>query len=110
MSKTDWDVFRLPPPHDGYDCVRIKRRIRLNATGEVREADDYCLWDENGSGDGEEGPSTFIWSDGNYACDCNRAIDFGPDQEDESCGSSRYAVQLVNAKTGTVFYDEFNKP
>lgn len=45
----------------------------------------------------------FWWSEGNFACDCNRAILVR--DPDESCGHSRYKVRIT-LPDGTVPYDE----
>lgn len=55
----------------------------------------------------------FIWSDGNFACDCNRrlfferALDANYDDDiDYDCGSDKYAVRITD-KSDNVLYDEF---
>jgi hypothetical protein len=81
-------------------------RIRQVSTGEVRELLENAIIEE-----GEDDPSTFIWEDGNYACDCNREIFFnraiGEDAPDRDCGDGAYLVQLFNPVDGSVYYDEF---
>ncbi len=47
----------------------------------------------------------FWWEEGNYACDCNRAGSVN--DEDESCGSSRYLVKII-LPDGSVPYDEIS--
>lgn len=42
----------------------------------------------------------YIWSDGNFGCDCNRALFFyqaGGEEEPEMtpCGNSRYALKIT---------------
>ena len=61
---------------------------------------------------GADMPSTYIWEDGNYSCDCNRRRFFARANDedkdlDRPCGYDRYSVRLRNAKTGRVYYDEF---
>ncbi len=106
--KSDFEFVAHPPPHDRTQWVRVTCRIRNNATGEIRERAEECVWeDENGWND-EPGPSTFWWSDGNMACDCNRSTLFhGEEDHDDSCTDNRYAIELVNPKTGATFYTEF---
>lgn len=43
------------------------------------------------------------WEEGNFACDCNRAILVG--DSDETCGDSRYLVRIT-LPDGSVPYDE----
>jgi hypothetical protein len=62
--------------------------IRRNSDGAIHKSH----WQDGGE---------FWWTEGNGACDCNRAIAFG-DVEDTTCGDSRY--DLVHAD-GTPFID-----
>lgn len=98
-------------PIDGGRWVQIVARIRHNSTGEVREYknDTLLLPDEHE-------PSDYPWADGNYACDCNRALFFGyaiglsyEDIPDRACTDTEFAVQLVNPADGRVYYDEFEE-
>lgn len=52
---------------------------------------------------GDDATDQFWWEDGNFACDCNRAGLIN--DEDESCGDSRYRVRIT-LPDGTVPYDE----
>lgn len=51
----------------------------------------------------------FMWSDGNYSCDCNRALFFawaGDEGEpDIECGDWRFRVRIT-ADDGHVLYEE----
>jgi hypothetical protein len=76
--------------------------LRNNATGEERRYADGFEWDD-------EGHFTFMWTDGNYGCDCNRELFFkraGGEQgkvdlDDERCGSERYAALRAEREDGT---------
>lgn len=54
----------------------------------------------------------FMWGDGNYACDCNRAnffadakgIEHGPTQF--PCGDGRYRVKITDLETGNLLYED----
>lgn len=48
----------------------------------------------------------FWWEEGNFACDCNRAMQYG--DEDESCGNNRFQVKIT-LSDGTVPYDEIDR-
>lgn len=90
------------------DCwVKEIALIRKNATGEIRSYENDAAILEAGA----EYPSTFIWEDGNYACDCNRELFFeragGIEPGATNCGVGRYSVNLENPADGTVFYREF---
>ena len=88
--------------------VEYQVRIRQNATGIVHVMHHLgCIRD------GDENPSSYIWEDGNYACDCNRSLFFeraGEVQKEwdiPPCGDGAYSVELVNPVDGKVFYSEF---
>jgi hypothetical protein len=61
-----------------------------------------------------EGWSDYIWSEGNFSCDCNRHDFFeraaDPDyegDEDEPCGDERYSIEYIkNLETGEIIYTE----
>ncbi|BAV39188.1 hypothetical protein BPT24_065 [Tenacibaculum phage pT24] len=56
------------------------------------------------------GVSTYQWSDGNYACDCNRSIFFGEDVPEDimeiECTDGKYKVELINPNNNKSFYKE----
>jgi hypothetical protein len=68
----------------------FKVLLRHNPTGEERLVDGYGPWD-----DGAE----FLWTEGNYGCDCNRALHFynwSEDADDRECGDVEFtAVKAV---------------
>lgn len=72
-------------------------RMRDNDTGEERSLtprDGARSW---------FGP--FIWTDGNFACDCNRELfwfDWGPEAIDRECGSVKYRVIDITLEDGRV--------
>jgi hypothetical protein len=103
----------------GTRCVKVLARIRDNSTGEIHESDDTLMLEP-----GEERPGDFLWSEGNFACDCNRKILWGryvgveyEDEEDADgnwtnltpCGDGGFSVQLVNPADGVALYDEFEE-
>ena len=71
----------------------MKLRIRREADGAVREIDAEMPsdWDEDGD---------FIWTEGNYACDCNRFLFFEraggrePGDDEGPCGHTGYTLLL----------------
>lgn len=89
----------------GHSWTDIEVAIRNVHTGEVRVHHDSgrimadgSFWD-------------FMWADGNYACDCNRALFFAragnePDV-DIDCGDSMFQiVSIVESATGRLLYTE----
>ena len=76
-------------------------RIRDNETGEVVEHHT-----EYGNTDG----NTFIWQEGNFACDCNRGQFFceakGLDDMDAPCGDTHFTVLDIKRLSGEVVYSE----
>lgn len=79
--------------------------IRDNATGEVRTMpweDDWVDVDD------------YLWSEGNYACDCNRALFFaravGEDDPSRSCGDGAYSVRIVSSDGRELYADDDWQP
>lgn len=70
--------------------------IRKNDTGETREIhetypDEYV------------DSLQFMWSEGNYGCDCNRASFFYGDADfDDTCGDTRFSVTSLKLADGTI--------
>jgi hypothetical protein len=99
----EWTVLDL---HADSVSLKITEAIRCNATGETRERESSIRWFN-----GDDGPHTYNWEDGNFSCDCNRAMFFaaaaGEPDPDVPCSNGLFSVRLSNAKTGEVFYDEF---
>ena len=59
----------------------------------------------------EGGPELYVWEDGNYACDCNRALLFAWARGEEApvehpCGDTAYVVRITDGQTGRVLYQE----
>jgi hypothetical protein len=72
--------------------------IRRNSDGVVRTYEDKWPWD----GD-------YIWADGNYSCDCNRALFFAravedDDETDANCGNGAYSVRITEG--GKLLYQD----
>lgn len=77
--------------------------IKNNQTGEIRlYSDEY---EDNDI-------ISFLWSDGNYACDCNRSLFFArakgePDPEITKCTDYKFSVlYIINRETKQVIYYE----
>ena len=78
--------------------------IKQVKTGEIRVREE--VWEFTGSESPEQSVEYF-WTDGNFGCDCNRAIWFRNDGTiDGECGQGAYRVRLSSA-SGNVFYSEF---
>lgn len=79
--------------------------IRRNTDGEVRCYDNLEWHDDSDYPD-------FIWSEGNYACDCNRALFFaraiGEDDPERSCGDSAFSLRITDVG-GKELYSEFDE-
>lgn len=110
MNIKDFDISRV---ESGTTWVKIVALIRKNKTGEIREYKDEVWWDHNEPYD--DYPNDFMWSEGNYSCDCNRHIFFnnkkyGEEDWDCPCGEELYSVNLKNPKNNVIFYSEFLTP
>lgn len=104
---TEWQELSIEQSlPDGSVWVRIIAMIRNNISGQIIEHEAIGILDDN-----EDMPSSYIWEDGNYACDCNRELFFerakGNELDDTTCGENRYSVRLINPVDGRIFYDEF---
>ena len=106
-----WDRIRKGPPHDTCDWVRIDVHIRRLSDGVERiYHTDGVLNDDDAT------LSTYIWEEGNFACDCNRylffqrSVDEREIEEEGPCGDDAYLVWIVNPATGAVVYDERQAP
>jgi hypothetical protein len=103
ISLDDFYIIKKDPPHDGVIWLDAKAEIRENRTGCVHISQQDVIWDEE-----NECPHTYIWSEGNFSCDCNRALFFnGKYTDDMPCGDGGYSVNLYSTKTGQYFYKEF---
>lgn len=78
--------------------------ITDNKTGETRVYTDPYLAPDKRTG------KFYIWEDGNYSCDCNRALFFqwavnkSEYDIDVSCGHTRYSIEIK--EDGETVYSE----
>lgn len=89
--------------------MKVIVHIRNNETGEIRDHATDLPTDEDGK------PWLWQWQEDGYSCDCNRGIFFGEDWQDEvytpaCCVEGGYNVQIVEAFSDKVIYDEFDRP
>lgn len=89
--------------------VRIQVRIRENSSGLVRTWSDHAGFTD----DSEQEPSIFIWTEGNYSCDCNRRLFFlwacgeaEADGDERACSDTEYSIEVINPANGRVIYSE----
>lgn len=72
--------------------------IRNNKTNQIRSINVELDWDEN---------SEFLWTEGNYSCDCNRHLFFirevenNPTNNRITCGETEYSVLYTKLPNGT---------
>ena len=85
--------------------------IRQNSDGLERKKTEpeYGEWEDN-----EDGHTEFLWSDGNYACDCNRQLFWNriaaePDESLKLCSQHLYSVKLTD-KDGNILYSDYDVP
>jgi hypothetical protein len=109
----DWIMIEKEPPHNDVMWVKILAHIRKNETGEVRVYETDMIMDEDDIENNQ--PSTYMWSDGNYCCDCNRKRFFEYALKDgrgfcdieTECSDGQFSVTLQNPKTKEYFYKEY---
>lgn len=91
-----------------YNYVKINVHIKNTLTNIIRIYNTEMHLSKN-----EEFPDTFIWEDGNFACDCNRhsffecAAGIEPN-ESIICSDYIYQVNIENPATHEIFYREFD--
>ena len=102
----DFVHVRHPPPHDNADWVQIWVDIVDTYTGRL------AVYETDGVYEPSVGDlSRFIWEEGNYRCDCNRALFFARAMGDEdpgelTCGESRYMIRIRSPQTQRVIYTD----
>ncbi len=81
--------------------VAFTVHITKVATGEIRQMQETCVWDES---------AVWLWEEGNYSCDCNRELFFcraggDPEPPDEGpCTRDRFTVRITDP-SGEELYD-----
>jgi hypothetical protein len=84
----------------------------VKVTLEDTQTKERTLFYTDGYEDEETGEfSEFIWSEGNFSCDCNRARFFHEAlnrlrPRSYECGQTRYRVVCITNAQGTVLYEE----
>lgn len=75
--------------------------IRRNADGVVRRLSMESMGGYHGD---------YIWSEGNFSCDCNRGIFFaeaeGELNPDRDCGDDAFAVRIIADNNGHELYSD----
>lgn len=85
--------------------------LKDTQTGEVRQIHEDAGW----PGD-ERCATEYMWTEGNYACDCNRGLFYAraagePDPEHTGCSDTRYVIVKVTDPDGTdLGYSEPEQP
>jgi hypothetical protein len=81
--------------------------IRRNSDGKIVDLPWRSYWPEHPPwGDSDE----YIWSDGNYGCDCNREIFWcratGEDDTGRGCGESAYSIRITDPQGEVLYQDD----
>ena len=84
--------------------IPVTVRIIRMADGEAVEYADTLYQTDDYDG-------TFIWSEGNFSCDCNRHSFFQralnlPEDDDVPCSEGKYMVDWIKDETGKILYSE----
>lgn len=95
------------------ESIRRKAEVTFPIAVYIRDVDTgyagIYLTESGPDWDGES-PNTFIWSEGNFSCDCNRSIflhsALGLDEpKNLECGERRYAIDaIVRTDTHEIVY------
>lgn len=88
--------------------IRVTIRAADASLGEVT-FDDVGLF----GGDYDPGCfNTYLWEEGNYACDCNRSLMFWRAKgdphgaDDRRCGDEAFFLRITDPVTGAVLYED----
>lgn len=88
------------------EWVKVVALIRNNVTGEIRSSDTKIWYEDDG-----KTLNDYIWSMGNFSCDCNRALFWsmagGEEELDVECGDDKFDVNLIIPSTGEIVYEEY---
>lgn len=68
--------------------------IKNNSTSEVRKVDFNLPWNNDSS--------HFLWTQGNYSCDCNKHLFFSNSEEDFKCGDDVYSIVDITLDDGSL--------
>lgn len=75
--------------------MSYKVTIKNNETNEIRLTEPFDVeWND------------FMWTEGNYSCDCNRHLFFeiaggnSPDFDNAECGEDKYSILCVAFENG----------
>ncbi len=80
--------------------------LKNNETGEERKIHHDEDWDDG---------SNYLWTEGNYSCDCNRHLFFErsigrrPDKEEMVCGDIKYTAVYAELPDGTRYVLDKNE-
>ncbi len=78
--------------------------LKDNNTGEVKEIEWISKPYSDLSEDEHEEGTEFNWTDGNWACDCNRFIEFYNNRDEHHpCGHERFNLLSIQRKDTGVF-------
>jgi hypothetical protein len=101
LNIKEFKIVEKEFPYNKTTWVEILVKIRNNNTGEIRDYLTTGIWDEE-----ENCLALYIWKEGNFSCDCNRAIFFK--DSDETCGDTRYSCNIINPVSNEIIYQEYS--
>lgn len=87
------------------NSINVIATIKENKSGKQVSFGDEIFIDEDGI------PFLFVWTDGNFSCDCNRHMFFKQalgEEEDYNfpCSHGLYSVKISDGETGEIYLDE----
>lgn len=95
-------------PNIVFKLIKVIVKIKNNNTGEVRKFEDELNFDEE-----TNTPSTWMWEEGNYSCDCNRSLFFNragnEDDGNHECSEGEFSANIYNIVDNSLIYEEFGE-
>ncbi len=102
-NRESFNFVKMKPPHDKSEWVKIIVKIKSNITGEIVDYHTDGIY--------ENGLRTWIWEEGNFACDCNRELFYlrtkNIESIDSTCDNKRYSIKILSEKTKEIIYSEY---
>jgi hypothetical protein len=91
------------------ECARVIVMAHIKRVSDGLIATNVSEWGFVVGRPYDTGDALYIWTEGNYACDCNRHIFFerfwDREPDDRECSDGRYLIQLY--VDGDLVFDEF---
>lgn len=114
ITLDDFNFDEKAGPHNDSLWGKVIVKIKNNKTCEIRNYNTEEYLCKKGNENSFEF-NDWIWTEGNYSCDCNRSLFFGYaignnfEESCADCSDGRYSVNIYSEKNGKLLYKEFEE-